>query len=167
MMNIPMNATTLLFRACAVAVAGVLFGLAPGCGTPPSVQPLLTLSQQVMLEEAGRVSLDRQRDEQRVQQSLETLEAAFAADLRLQGAIESGWVLSAVRGYTAAREAVVRHQLEMRSERERREASLRQAAALNGRAVRILQQRDALVDRLGPNTAVQTMTRLLGDPASP
>jgi len=140
--------------------------IAAGCGTPPSVQPLLAVSQRVLLEEAQRVDDDTRRDAQRVDQSLRALEAAFAADLHERDALDPPWVLSAVRGYAAAREALVEHRLALAHERQTRAQNLRQAAALTDRAVGLLQRRDTLVQRVLPRVEPEAWRWLIPGPAA-
>jgi len=150
--------------ACSLAVV-TLAGT--GCSTPPSVEPLLSVSQRVMLAEAQRVEADTQRDEQRVRQSLSALEAAFAADLEQRDGLDPAWLMSAVSGYTAARESLVEHRIQLQRERQTRARNLRQAAALTDRAVGMLQRRDALVDRVLPQLDPAIWRWLVPEPGEP
>jgi len=146
----PVNALLASFVALAAA----------GC-TPPSVSPLLELSRQAVAAEAQRLRADIERDRAAMDHARDALEAAYAADLHEQSTLDVPWVMEATVVYVAAREAVLRQEMALRRERERRADNLDAAADATGRAVELLEQRDRLLN----DTAVARWWRMLGEAA--
>lgn len=142
--------------ALAVAVAVVLMG---GCASPPSVTPLLRVSEAALLAEAARLNEDATRDAQWIEQARDALEQAYDADLAQTAELSPAWVREATQVYVAAREALVRHELALRQERAQRAQNLRAAAEATRRATAILQQQDALVTGLAGGDAWELVVR--------
>ena len=128
-----------------------------GCASPPSVIPLLAVTEQALLSEAERIDQDSERDAMWLEQARQALERAYEADLAEQASIDAQWVRSATAGYVLAREALVRHELDLKQQRHDRSENLHAAAQAARRAIELLQQRDALVDQV----AGQRLRRLL------
>ena len=125
------------FIACVLIVGG--------CSSPPSVVPLLRVSQDTLMQEADRLHDDVTRDARAVEQTRQTLADAYAADLRTRGELDPSWVLEATIVYVAAREALAFHEMNLRQERIQRAANLELAAQATGRAVELIEQRDRLL----------------------
>jgi len=137
--------------AALIAAAALL--VVAGCAAPPSVRPLLELAAAEAEAEAARLDGDAARDAAWVEQSRRVLEDAYHADLAAaDGPLDPAWVVDATGPYVAAREALVRHELQLAAEREARADNLRAAADATRRAVDLLDaQRGLLPDpRLDP-----------------
>lgn len=131
-----------------VVMLAVLAFWAMGCASPPSVMPLLAVTQAALEAEALRLEADALRDAQWATQTKQTLARAFEDDLAERDALTAEWVSDATDVYVAAREAVVRHELAVQAERAQRADNLRAAAQATQRAQAMLQQQDALVTGL-------------------
>ena len=118
-----------------------------GCTSPPSVVPLLDVVEQALRHEATLVHEEADREAQTVSQTRTALDHAFDADLQAQSSLDEAWVRDAVRVYAAAREAVVRHELDLRNARNQRADNLLAAADAQRRAIELLQQQDELIKR--------------------
>lgn len=127
---------------------GVICMSAVGCAAP-SVVPLLTVSRSAMEAEAGRLVDETQRDRAWAQQTRDALAAAFDADLTEQAELDAQWVREAAGAYALAREAVLRYELAVVAERRQRAANLETAARAQQHAIDLIQQRDAIVRKLG------------------
>ena len=123
----------------------LLVGGLVGCSTPPSVAPLLRVTERVLVEESGRLAEDAERDGAYTRQVLGSLEDAYRRDLEQAGELTPGWVLEATMVYVAAREAVVRHEQSLARERGNRADNLRAAAAATRRAILLIEQQDGLL----------------------
>ena len=119
-----------------------------GCGTPPSVLPLLEVSEQTLRAEAERLEEDNQRDAQWLDQTRRALHQAYQQDLHEQGELTSTWVRDATQAYVVAREELVRHEMRLREQRARRRDNLHAAAEATHRAAAILMQQDQLITQL-------------------
>ncbi|MCE9590156.1 MAG: hypothetical protein K8S99_06495 [Planctomycetes bacterium] len=124
--------------------AAVMAGMS-ACTSPPSVSPLLRVVDDAVRREAELVRDDMERDGLRVAQARRSLEEAFMADLRDRPVLDQPWVLDAVRGYTAACEELVRHEMNLRGGRERRAENLLAAAEAQRRAIELIERQDALI----------------------
>lgn len=123
------------------------------CTAPPSVSPLLRMAEEAMRAESQRLAADVERDVQRIDQTRAALAAAFDADLRQRDALDARWVTDAAEVYAAAREALARHEMALRRERDQRAANLHVAANATRRAVQLIERQDALITRtLGTDT---------------
>ena len=125
---------------------GVL--LSGGCASPPSVAPLLRVSQQAMLAEVEHLNVDATRDAEQMKQSRASLDAAFDADLQQReqaGGLDAQWVRDAMEVYVPTREALVRHEASLTAERRTRQDNLRTAAEAQQRALELLEQQDKLI----------------------
>lgn len=127
----------------------VLSAVVPiGCTSPPSVVPLLHVGMTAMAREAQHQAEDAQRDALLVQQQLQALEDAFDADLawaQREQMLDAPWVQSATRGYTLAREELLRHEHRVREQRRQRADNLQAAAEAQQRAIILLQHQDRLL----------------------
>lgn len=116
-----------------------------GCTAPPSVVPLLSASQGIVLAEAQRIEADGALDEQYIEQAKRALADAFEADLAQRDALDAQWVREATVVYVAAREQLVEQAMRLREQRRLRADNLRAAAEAQQRAVTLLQRQDALI----------------------
>lgn len=128
-----------------IATSVAMFLALSACTTPPSVSPLLRLAQRAMHAEADRILADTERDAERFERVRASLSAAFDADLRQRGELDAAWVRDAAEVYAAARAALARQEAALAHARDQRARNLATAAAATGRALRILERRDALV----------------------
>ncbi len=112
--------------------------LVAGCAAPRAVEPLLETGERVMVEEAERLEVDGGREARWLAQSRELLEEAYERDLLERGELEAEWVMQATRGYIAAREALLRHELDLERQRDRRRENLLEAAEAVARARELL-----------------------------
>ena len=113
-----MGATRERYRTfCVLSVLTVL-SVTVGCGSPPATLELVSVAQKALVD-ATQYQSDRHVDAlQRLDESLAALDAAFDADVRLIEAgkitdltgepveLSADWVISARKGYAAARGAV-------------------------------------------------------------
>ena len=127
------------------AVAATLLCLVAGCTSPPSVVPLLEYTAAAIEAEAAQLVNGSAVERERVAHAERSLDAAFAADLRETDTLTIDWVSEATAVYVAAREALIRHELELQRQREARAEQLRSAALAQRRAIELLQQRDRLI----------------------
>lgn len=139
----------------------LLASLTGGCASPPSVVPLLRVTEHALINEAARLNNDAARDSAHIRQTLRSLQDAYDQDLSQTNELTAGWVREATGVYVAAREAVVRHELVLAQERQAREDNLRSAAAATRRAINLIEQQDKLLN----SVAGEDLRRLLyGDP---
>ena len=127
------------------AVLAVLPVIAGGCTSPPSVSMLLRVTEKAMLDEAARLDDDATRNAAQATQSRQSLASAFDADLAQVQTLNAQWVKDAAEGYAAAREALVRNELQTQTEWSQRASNLRTAAQAQDRALQLLEQQDTLV----------------------
>ncbi len=124
-------------------VAGAL--TLAGCGSPPSVTPLLRVAQSTLLRESQQLEQDQRMLAGVERQTLAALEQAFEADVRQAPTLEARWVLEAARAYALARDAVVGQGAAERQARQRRIENLLLAAEAQRRALNLLERQDALL----------------------
>lgn len=153
-----MTSITVAGKGLCVCVLMAAVASVAGCATPPSVAPLLRVTERAMLEESGRLAGDTERDRAFTRQSLGSLEDAYRRDLEQVGELTPQWVLEATAVYVAARDAVVRHEQELAREREIRADNLRAAAAAARRAILLTEQQAGLLRGL----AGDELTQLFG-----
>jgi len=130
-----------------------------GCTSPPSVMPLLRITQGALHSESAQLRQDIPRDGRAIEQVRMSLDDAFAADLRQQEELSVVWVSEAMDVYIAAREALLVHELTLKQERLQREENLDVAANATQRAIDLLEQRDQLL----ADTSIARLWRLLDD----
>ena len=128
---------------CALAAT-----MTAGCGSPPSVLPLLEVSERAIRAEAKRLESDGQREAQWIEQTRASLKRAYERDMAAQSELTAEWVDEATRAYVAAREELVRHQMRRARQRATRRDNLRAASEAVDRARAMLQQQDELLTRV-------------------
>lgn len=128
-----------------VCVCGV--GLT-GCGSPPSVLPLLTAAEEAARAEAARFEADVEREAQWIEQARAALERAYERDLAAQEELSRAWIVEATRAYVAAREELVRHEMQRREQLAQRRENLHAVAAATQQAAAVLQEQDELMTRV-------------------
>jgi len=116
-----------------------------GCTSPPSVTPLLRVTERALLEESGRLSRNVERDKAYSRQTLGVLEDAYYRDLMKTEVLTPQWVREATTVYVAARESVIEHEVSLAREYEVRADNLRNAAAATRRAIALIEQQDSLL----------------------
>jgi len=117
-----------------------------GCSTPPSVAPLLRVTERALLQESQRIRDDIRRDTEQTRGTLQALEDGFNQDLEQVQALTPQWVREATAVYVAARETIVRYQNRVAQDRHRRADNLQAAASATRRAINMLEQQDRLLD---------------------
>ena len=125
------------------ALAALLF--TGGCASPPSVAPLLRVTERALLDESARLMSDAERDTVYAQQALLTLEEAYHQDLEQTQTLTHDWVREATSVYATARETLVRHRQALAQERLARADNLRSAASATRRAITLIEQQDNLL----------------------
>ncbi len=134
-----------MFRVLSFVVLVALALILSACASPPSVTPLLTVVNQALADEVAALVVDGQRDGARVNELRDNLADAFARDLQETPELSPRWVTEASEGYALAREALLRHELTLAEERQRRTENLRVARQAQDRALELLQQQDKLL----------------------
>ncbi len=142
--------------------AMMLAVLLTGCATPPSVAPLLRVTERALAEESGRLARDVQRDRAYTRQVLGSLEDAYRRDLEQVDGLTPQWVLEATAVYITAREAAVRNEQALALERDNRADNLRAAAAATRRAILLIEQHDGLLRGVAGEELSQLWTGLAG-----
>lgn len=130
-----------------------------GCTSPPSVAPLLRVTEQALAEESQRLVQDAERDGGYVRQSLRMLEDAYARDLEQTQDLDPGWVRESTAVYVAAREELIRHEQSLARERHDRAANLRAAGVAVRRARSIIEDRDSLLQGVLGEELAALLTR--------
>ncbi|MEZ6193552.1 MAG: hypothetical protein R3C45_19965 [Phycisphaerales bacterium] len=125
-----------IFMACMLLV---------GCSSPPSVTPLLRVTERALVEESGRLKEDAERDRLYTRQILGSLDDAYRRDLEQAEVLTSGWVREATTVYVAARDAVIQHEQTLAEERGNRADNLLAAATATRRAILLIEQQDGLL----------------------
>ena len=148
-------------KACAL-MASAIVGIG-GCGSPPSAVPLMQVAERTMQREAQRVRQGIERDKQQLDERQQALAAAYRRDLENRDKLTVEWVLDATQGYVAAREALVKQQLERARTREQRARNLEAAAAAQQRARALLQRQDKLLTEVAGGKAWDLERLLLDD----
>ena len=122
--------------------------LAGGCGSPPSVAPLLRAAGTAVEQEAQRLGEDAQRDQQQIEATRRMLRDAFDADLKQTPNPDAAWVRSAANAYAQALEELVRQEMRVLQERRQRAANLRDALLAQQRAIRLIERQDQLLQQM-------------------
>lgn len=119
-----------------------------GCGSPPSVVPVMRIVEQAILDEAGQIeTFDADRDQRMIDSLRSRLREGYLADLRTTDTLDPAWVEDATEIYLTARETLVRQELDLAQQRRARQDNLRDAAHAQARAIAILQQQDRLLQQ--------------------
>lgn len=126
---------------CALITSLILIG----CGSPPSVVPLLRLANMTMQVETEHLNEDAQRQAEHFEQARQTLQRAFEADLETTEDLTTTWIREATDVYVAAREALVRHEIDIQQQHQQRGDNLQAASQALQRAVELLEQQDQLL----------------------
>jgi hypothetical protein len=129
---------------CLLSIAMCVF-LSSGCTSPPSVAPLLRVSERALLREADQQAIDAERDAEQLRQTRRSLEQAYNRDLTQTPELTAQWVREATQVYVSAREALVRHENALSLERQTRVENLKAAASATRRAIGLLEQQDKLL----------------------
>ncbi|MBI1373903.1 MAG: hypothetical protein GC159_14365 [Phycisphaera sp.] len=134
----------------AALLATVIAAGLGACASPPSIEPLLRSAENAMRDEQRLLDDDRVRHGQWFDQQRATLEAAYAADLAARPATEldRAWVRDGTAVYVAAREAMLRHELELQRQNDVRRRNLQLADMAVQQAVALMQQQDQLFERV-------------------
>lgn len=111
---------------------------------------LLDASRQVVLAEARHLEADQAGDRAHFEAMRRQLEQAYDADLREQATPTAQWVREATTVYVAAREALMRAELQQAADREARAELLRDAALAQQRAWELLELQQGIVEAMVP-----------------
>jgi hypothetical protein len=153
--------TPLNFLAPLVALAVSL--IVGGCTSPPSVTPLLRVTERALISESARLNDDAERDSQYARQTLRSLKDAYDRDLEQADGLTADWVRDATSVYVAAREALLRNEIARAHERRQRSDNLQAAASATRRAIGLIEQQDKLLNAV----AGEDIRRLLTGQATP
>lgn len=127
-----------------------IVALASGCSSPPSVIPALRVVERTLAQEAVRLEQDdTSRDALYVEQARRGLEDAYLADLQQTHDLTPAWVEQATVVYVAAREELLRHEFDLKEQRQTRADNLRLAAETQARTIILIQQQDRLLQSAG------------------
>lgn len=127
--------------ACAL-ITSLIF---VGCGSPPSVVPLLRIANKTMQIEAAHLKEDAQRQSKQIEQARQALQRAFETDLETTEDLSAAWIREATDVYVAAREALVRHEIDIQLQQQQRGGNLQAASQALQQAVELLEQQDQLL----------------------
>jgi hypothetical protein len=130
-------------RAAWLLIAGA--GLT-GCASPPSVIPLIQVANQAIAQERQLLDVDAKRMSQSLQEQRDSLASAFEADLRAQQTLSAAWVTEGVQVYVAAREQLLRQQLDLQRAADLRRDNMAAAQEVLARAVGLVQKQDQLFE---------------------
>ena len=126
----------------------VAVGVLCGCESPPSVSPLLRASSMAVADEILHLQTDIARDREQLAQTRASLDAAFDADLEQaesNNTLNGEWIREAMVVYVPAREALVRHEATLATERQQRIDNLTTAVEAQQRALQLLERQDELI----------------------
>ncbi len=143
---------------CVFVMIGGLVSLAGGCATPPSVAPLLRVTERALLDESGRLKQDAERYTAYTRQTLRTLEDAYSQDLDQAEVLTPKWVREATSVYITARETIISHQHALAQEQRARADNLLAAAAATRRAIALIEQQDKLLHGTLDNNLQRLLT---------
>ena len=118
---------------------GAALLLLAGCGSPPSVLPLLQVTAGVLQDESQRLQRDAERAASAIQRDKASLAAAFERDLAQRDHLDAQWVRNAVSVYAAARDALSEQSARVASAYASRLDNLDAAADANRRAITLLE----------------------------
>lgn len=141
-----MISTDTPLKTLSLLAAVVVALIAGGCASPPSVTPLLRVTERALMRESARLNDDADRDAQHAKQTLRSLEDAFDRDLEQADELTADWVRDATSVYVAAREALLHHEHVMARERQIRSDNLQTAASATRRAIGLIEQQDKLLN---------------------
>lgn len=127
-----------------IALAAALASAA-GCGAPPSVAPLLRVTDTALRAEAQHIDSDIARLRISADQSRAALDHGFALDLEHVESLDKLWVIEAAQGYAAAREQLALHEARAAQVYADRRDNLMAAAEAQRRALALLEQQDRLI----------------------
>ncbi|MFA7235877.1 MAG: hypothetical protein WC058_03345 [Phycisphaeraceae bacterium] len=128
----------------AVMMFGGIGGLT-GCASPPAVSPLMRVVTQALQQEQAMLATDQQRTAAWMDQQRAMLKAAFDADMNEQQTLDKAWVNDHAAVYVAARETLLRHELELQRQNEQRRENMTDAMAAQQRAMQLIERQDALL----------------------
>lgn len=130
---------------CLMIAGGLALSIFAGCTSPPSVAPLLRISEQAMRAEVENLIADSARDRAGLDAARASIADGFDADLREQTAPTTEWIRQAAEVYAAAREELMRQELTLAQQRQTRADNLRAAAQAQHRAIELLERQDQLL----------------------
>ena len=130
-----------------VLAAATMAGALAGCGSPPSVTPLMRVVDESLQAELDHLTLDAADAEKLLAERQGALKRAMELDVREQPALAPDWVLDQAGLYVTAREAVLSSHLAEQQSRLIRLDNLRAAREAQARAIELLEKQDALLDR--------------------
>ncbi len=128
---------------CLMIAGGLALAAFTGCTSPPSVAPLLRISEQAMRAEAENLTADAARDRAGLDAARASIADGFDADLREQAAPTTEWIRQAAEVYAAAREELMRQELTLAQQRQ-----TRADAQAQHRAIELLERQDQLLTEI-------------------
>ncbi len=130
------------------AIVSLALVVLAGCASPPSVTPLMRVVASTLDTEAQRVDADIEQVMRWHTAQKQALRAGFEADLASQATLEPRWVSEHVLVYVTARELLLNNRLEQVAAAEQRRTNLELAAEAQRRAIGLIEQQDALLQRV-------------------
>lgn len=135
--------TSTKYYGVALVLIGSFFSL--GCTSPPSVTPLLRVTEQALLEEADKLSHYIKRNHAHTRQSLGILKDAYHRDLMQTDTLTPQWIREATAVYVTARESILINEASLVREHEARADNLHDAALATRRAIAMIEKQDDLL----------------------
>jgi len=99
-----------------------------------------------MRDESRLLDDDAARHRLWFEQQRSSLAAAYVADLDTRDTYDRDWIRDGADAYVLAREAILRHELELRRQNETRRRNLRLGGVAIDHALSLLQQQDRLFE---------------------
>jgi len=131
---------------CRIPVALLLVSAAlVGCASPPSTGPLLEVVDEALAAEQQHLQTDRERAAEWFRSQRDGLKHGFEADLAARDEPGKDWMRDHVHVYVAAREALLREQLNHDQQVQQRITNLTHARRANQRAAELLRRQDELL----------------------
>ena len=133
--------------------------LAAGCGAPPATMELIAVAENALIDAAALARSRHGDDIKRIDAQAAALDAAFDADVRLVEAgkiasaagepvqLSAKWVISARKGYAAARDALAQQRLRLAAEQAVTSDNFAAAAEALEMARQLILQHYALTER--------------------
>lgn len=118
-----------------------------GCGSPPSVAPLMQVTDKALAQESKHLETMRKREKELLKERRQGLKTGFEADLKQRDDLTAKWVQSHATGYAAAREALLKQHLKRTRQYEQRLENLQAARRALERTTRMLQRQDELLTK--------------------
>ena len=136
------------WRRWMIAAVLIIVTVTSGCASPPSVVPLLEQVHRVLANQQQDLQQRAERDAVRLDQQRHLLQQAYETDLTVRPQLDADWVRDGTAAYVTAREALLRHELQLADQLRTRRRNLELAADAQRRAIGLIQRQDQLLERM-------------------